>query len=88
MDIIYDGVSIPILRKRDRELENQIIILKRNDGLKVKIILSKELCKGSKKPFVSITNQLIKIYDCGLKTALDISNEFVNERILLLTINI
>ena len=57
MEINYGDIKIPVYEKKQK-VDNQIIIIRSEGEIKLRIILSNELCKGSTKPVISLTNQI------------------------------
>ena len=57
MEINYGDIKIPVYEKKQK-VDNQIIMIRGEGEIKLRIILSNELCKGSTKPVISLTNQI------------------------------
>jgi hypothetical protein len=89
MNIFYEGKEVPIHGRRQKDVDNQIIITRSVGKLRIKIILSAETCKGSIKPIVSVTNQIMShIDDMKIERISDFTRyDLSKERILFLTIN-
>jgi len=87
MEIIYGDLKLPINDKKDRSEKNQIVLTRKDNKLVFKIFLSNEVCRGSTKPLVSITNQIVSKYDAkGYYQAKDFMMKKLN-MIRILTIN-
>lgn len=82
----YGDIELSINKQKEKGQKNQIVRSVKNDQIKIRIILSNDICHGSIKPLVSITNQLVKTFDYNIKSVKDyMRKDLTMERIL--TIN-
>ena len=60
MKIIYENKVIPVNSKKQTGIADQIVMMKKSNEIWFRIYFSNNICHGSIKPVVSVTNQIIK----------------------------